>query len=85
MIFASYGGSNGGGYANPAADRMMDAIPTGGVQAFKNYDSYLSRQLPDLWMPVAAIQISAVSNQLQGALPQDPMDNLYPENWRLVG
>jgi hypothetical protein len=35
-------------------------------------------------MPQTDTQISAVSNKLHGVLPQDPLDNIYPENWYFV-
>ena len=32
-------------------------------------------------MPQFDFQISAVSNTLRGVYPQDPLTNIYPENW----
>jgi hypothetical protein len=48
------------------------------------YENYLAQQLPVLWMPQFDFQISAVSNTLRGVYPQDPLTNIYPENWYLV-
>jgi peptide/nickel transport system substrate-binding protein len=83
-IFDSAGGSNSGGYHDPAADALMARLPTGGYQALYAYENYLAQQLPVLWMPQFDFQISAVSNTLRGAYPQDPLTNIYPENWYLV-
>jgi peptide/nickel transport system substrate-binding protein len=83
-IFDSTGGSNSGGYSNPAADALMARLPSGGYPALYAYENYLARQLPVLWMPQFDFQISAVTSTLRGVYPQDPDTNIYPENWYFV-
>ena len=83
-IFDSTGGSNSGGYNNPAADALMAKLPSGGYAALYAYENYLAKQLPVLWMPQFDLQISAVSSNLRGVYPQDPDTNIYPENWYFV-
>jgi peptide/nickel transport system substrate-binding protein len=83
-IFASTGTSNGGGYRDPAADALMAKLAPGGLPALYAYQDYLAKQLPVLWMPQLDAQISAVSNKLRGVYPQDPLGNIYPENWYFV-
>jgi peptide/nickel transport system substrate-binding protein len=83
-IFDSTGGSNSGGYHNPAADALMAKLPSGGYPALYAYENYLAQQLPVLWMPQFDFQISAVSDTLRGVYPQDPLTNIYPENWYFV-
>jgi peptide/nickel transport system substrate-binding protein len=83
-IFDSAGGSNSGGYSDPAADALMEKLPSGGYQALYSYENYLAQQLPVLWMPQFDFQISAVNSKLRGVYPQDPDTNIYPENWYFV-
>jgi peptide/nickel transport system substrate-binding protein len=83
-IFDSAGGSNNGGYSNPAADALMAKLPAGGYPALYAYEDYLARQVPVLWMPQFDFQISAVTSTLRGVYPQDPDTNIYPENWYFV-
>jgi peptide/nickel transport system substrate-binding protein len=84
ILFGSNGPSNLGSYSNPKADALIDQLGSGGISAFHAYENYLAGQLPGLWMPQADTQISAVSNKLRGVLPQDPLNNIYPEDWYFV-
>jgi peptide/nickel transport system substrate-binding protein len=81
-IFGSTG--YGGSYSNPTADTLMSNLAAGGLPALYKYQDYLAKQLPVLWMPQLDEQISAVSNRLKGVFPQDPLSNIYPENWYFV-
>jgi peptide/nickel transport system substrate-binding protein len=84
ILFGSDGPSNLGSYSNPKADALIGQLGSGGISAFHAYENYLAGQLPGLWMPQADTQISAVSNKLHGVLPQDPLNNIYPEDWYFV-
>lgn len=81
VLFAT---GNPGGYSDPTADGLMTKLPSGGLTALHNYENYVAKQLPTLWMPEFAAQISAVSNKLKGVYPQDPDSNIYPEDWYFV-
>jgi peptide/nickel transport system substrate-binding protein len=84
ILFGSNGPSNLGGYSSSRADTLIDKLGDGGISALDSYQDYLSTQLPGLWMPQADTQISAVNGKLRGVLPQDPLDNIYPQNWYFV-
>ena len=84
VLFYSGAVDNSGAYASPAADALMNKLPSGGYPALYAYQNYLSKQLPMLWMPQLDAQISAVSSKLKGVHPQDPLGNIYPENWYYV-
>jgi peptide/nickel transport system substrate-binding protein len=84
ILFSSNGPSNLGGYSNSQADSDISQLGSGGIPAFYKYENYLSGQLPGLWMPQTDTQISAVNNKLIGPYPQDPLENIYPENWYFV-
>ena len=83
-IFNSAGTSNAGMYKNATADGLMNKLASGGYPALYAYQNYLAKQLPVLWMPQLDSQISAVNGTLRGPLPQDPLGNIYPENWYYV-
>ncbi len=84
ILFLTNGPSNLGGYSNAQADTLMNKLGSGGLSALYTYQDYLAKQLPGLWMPQTDTQISAVNSKLKGVFPQDPLDNLYPEDWYFV-
>jgi peptide/nickel transport system substrate-binding protein len=83
-LFETNAFDNAGNYSNSQADALMTKIPSGGVTAIDNYEDYLAKQLPNLWMPEFDNQISAVNSKLKGTFPQDPITNIYPEDWYFV-
>jgi peptide/nickel transport system substrate-binding protein len=84
LLFGSNAPGNFESYSDPKADDLIDDLGSGGVPALYSYENYLSAQLPGLWMPEMDSQITAVTSKLHGVLPQDPVGNLYPENWYFV-
>lgn len=84
ILFSSNGPSNLGVYSDPHADSLIGQLGSGGLPALYAYENYVAKQLPGLWMPQTDTQISAVSTKLQGAFPQDPLSNIYPEDWYFV-
>jgi peptide/nickel transport system substrate-binding protein len=84
ILFGSNGPSNLGSYSDPVADALIGRLGAGGIPALYAYEDYLAKQLPGLWMPQTDTQISAVTGKLGGVLPQDPLGNIYPENWYFV-
>jgi peptide/nickel transport system substrate-binding protein len=83
-LFATGAYDNSGSYSNPTVDSLTTKLASGGVAAVDNYENYISKQLPYLWMPQFDNQISAVNSKLKGVFPQDPDTNIYPENWYFV-
>jgi peptide/nickel transport system substrate-binding protein len=78
-----YAGSDSGGYCDPTAQADIVATETSdNVSAMYTYEDYLAKQLPVVWMPVAYAQLSEINKDLKGANPQDPLLQIYPENWR---
>jgi peptide/nickel transport system substrate-binding protein len=84
ILFSSNGPSNLGGYSSNEADADIAQLGSGGITAFYKYENYLAGQLPGLWMPQTDTQISAVNSKLQGTFPQDPLENIYPQDWYFV-
>jgi peptide/nickel transport system substrate-binding protein len=56
-----------------------------GLPGLHAYENYVAAQVPYLWMPNAAYQISVISNKLKGVTAQDTTGHIYPEDWSLSG
>jgi peptide/nickel transport system substrate-binding protein len=84
ILFASNGPSNLGVYSDPKTDALISKLGSGGLPALYSYQNYVAQQLPGLWMPQTDTQISAVDSKLRGVYPQDPLTNIYPEDWYFV-
>jgi peptide/nickel transport system substrate-binding protein len=61
ILFQTHGAFNGGSYTNPTADALIAKLASGGIPALYDYENYLARQLPVLWMPQFDLQISAAT------------------------
>jgi peptide/nickel transport system substrate-binding protein len=81
-LFETGAGFNVGSYSNQTLDTLIETSHTSSsVSALYAYEDFMASQLPVLWQPVAAQQVSAVKDNLVGAYPQDPVLNIYPESW----
>jgi peptide/nickel transport system substrate-binding protein len=86
MWFGTDSANNEGGYSNAKMDALISATYTSGsISAIQNLAVYSGQQLPFLWQPDYAYQLSVISPHLHGALPQDPNLNLYPQDWTWSG
>jgi peptide/nickel transport system substrate-binding protein len=82
--FGTDAANNVGEYSNAEMDQLIAATYTNGaISAIQNLAAYSGEQIPFLWEPSYAYQISVISPKLHGALPQDPNLNLYPQYWSL--
>jgi peptide/nickel transport system substrate-binding protein len=81
-IFATGAISNGGAYSNPNNDANIATTTTSSdVGTLHAYEDFLTKDLPVIWIPSADAQLSMVKKTLHGWDPQDPIEQLYPENW----
>ena len=81
-LFATGAGVNAGSYTNATNDANIAAVQTSTNQsAFYNYENYLAKELPVLWIPNTYNQISAIKTNLAGADQQSPLLLLTPEQW----
>jgi peptide/nickel transport system substrate-binding protein len=70
--FATGGPSNVGGYSDPRADSLINATLQGSsTQAFFQYEDYVARQLPWLWLPLRE-GIEVYKSNLGGIVPLNP-------------
>ncbi|MEU9112863.1 peptide ABC transporter substrate-binding protein [Streptomyces sp. NPDC048483] len=95
-IFATNAPSNMGNWSDPQTDRLIrdtaysDAPPASGradprlaSRALRTYGRTVARQLPVLWTPNPAYQVSAIRNDLRG-VEQNPTLSLAPQDWYFV-
>jgi peptide/nickel transport system substrate-binding protein len=80
--FVTGGVGNSGGYSDPTADRLISATLHGSsTQALFQYEDYVARQLPWLWLPLTEI-VQVYKSNLKGFTPLNPFSGgLNPEAW----
>jgi peptide/nickel transport system substrate-binding protein len=83
-IFATGAGGNAGGYNDAKANRLIAAeTEDSGVKPVIAADEYFAHDLPVIWMPGFDYQVSVIKDDLSGTQPQDPVGNIYPDQWRV--
>jgi peptide/nickel transport system substrate-binding protein len=83
QLFETGSGSNSSNYSDPRANKLITATVEGSA-TLQGYEDYLADQVPVLWMPQPVYQISEISGNLHGAVPQSPIESLTPEKWYLT-
>jgi peptide/nickel transport system substrate-binding protein len=83
QLFATGSGSNSSNYSDPEADKLI-AATVHGPGTLTAFENYMADQIPVLWLPQPVYQISEISNNLHGTMPQSPIESLTPENWYLT-
>ena len=77
--------ANSGGYCSPANDALIGkTLTSDNLQNMYTWQDYLSKQVPVVWQPNGAYQLTEVVSNLKGVTPQTPTLNLNPENWYFV-
>ncbi|MCB5912221.1 peptide ABC transporter substrate-binding protein [Streptomyces pinistramenti] len=83
-VFATNGPSNMGNWSDPKTDRLIrDTEYSDDPAALRDYGHQVARQLPVLWVPNPAYQVSAIRNDLRG-VDQNPTLTLAPQDWYFV-
>jgi peptide/nickel transport system substrate-binding protein len=81
-LFLSGSGANSSGYSNPQNDSMINQTLTSpSMTALWNWQDYLTTQLPVIWQPNGAYQLTEVTNNLHGVTPQSTTLSINPEDW----
>ena len=81
-LFSTGSLANASGFSDPQNNSMItQTLTNGSLQILYNWQDYLAKQLPVQWQPNGPYQISEVSNNLKGVLPQNPTLTINPENW----
>ncbi len=81
-LYGTGAASNEGGYSNSTMDALIRASHFGtGVSAIYPYENFAAKQVVSLWIPMTYWQISVISNKLHGAVPQNPLGTISPQDW----
>jgi peptide/nickel transport system substrate-binding protein len=80
FLFQTGAGSNSGSYSDPKADKLIHKSVFG-TGTLATYENYMAVQLPVVYQPNPAYQITEVQSTLKGATPQNPLLSINPENW----
>jgi len=84
-LFGCGGATNGGNYCNTQAEalikQMITDSPAAAQSALNTYQVLLADQIPVIWFPNSAYQISAISPKLGGVTAQDSTAHIYPSTW----
>jgi peptide/nickel transport system substrate-binding protein len=84
-LFLSGAGANSGGYSDQKNDALInETLTSASTGPLYTWQDYLSPQLPFIWQPNGAYQLTEISNSLRGVTPQSTTLNLNPENWYFV-
>jgi peptide/nickel transport system substrate-binding protein len=77
--------ANSGGYCSPQNDSYIQkTLGSSNLSYMYQWQNYLSKQLPFVWQPNGAYQLTEVTSNLKGVLPQSPTLTLNPEDWYFV-
>ena len=84
-LFQSGSGANSGGYSDPKNDSLINqTLTSSSLSPMYTWQDYLSTQLPVIWQPNGAYQLSEISTSLRGVIPQSTTLNITPEDWYFV-
>jgi peptide/nickel transport system substrate-binding protein len=84
-LFLSGSGANSGGYNNAQNDSMINAtLTTNSLTPIDNWQDFLAKQVPVIWQPNGVYELTEVTNNLRGVIPQSTTLNINPENWYFV-
>jgi peptide/nickel transport system substrate-binding protein len=84
-LFACGAPANSGTYCDPTNTSLTNkTLTSDNMQDMYNWQNYLSKQVPVIWQPNGAYQLTEVVSNLKGVTPQAPTLNLNPENWYFV-
>ncbi len=84
-LFGCGGATNGGNYCNSQVEALIKTIiagsPAASTAAMSQYQLVVAKQVPVLWFPNSAYQISAISPKLGGVTAQDSTAHIYPSTY----
>jgi peptide/nickel transport system substrate-binding protein len=84
-LFLSGSGANSGGYTNAQNDSMINTtLTTNSMTPLDNWQDFLAKQVPVIWQPNGVYELTEITNNLRGVIPQSTTLNLNPENWYFV-
>ncbi|MEV0259313.1 peptide ABC transporter substrate-binding protein [Streptomyces sp. NPDC050732] len=84
QLFSTGASANFGNYSDKKADRILRGMQySPDMKPVHEYGEYLAEQLPVMWMPNPAYQVSVIRNDLRG-VEQNPTVTFAPQHWYYV-
>ncbi|NSC24068.1 peptide ABC transporter substrate-binding protein [Streptomyces albus subsp. chlorinus] len=84
QLFATGAPSNMGNWSEPETDRLIKRTEySDDPSAMRDYARHLAREVPVLWTPNPAYQVSVIRGDLRG-VDQNPALTLAPQDWYFV-
>lgn len=83
-LFGCGGATNGENFCSKRVDAGITSILTNtssSLQPLYKYEVMLAKQVPALWFPTSAYQISAITKKVGGVHAQDSTAHIYPQDW----
>ena len=80
LLFQTGAGSNSGSYSDKKNDALINDTAFGDAN-LTAYQNYLAVQLPVVWQPNLAAQLTEIQKNLHGVIPQNTLLNINPEKW----
>jgi peptide/nickel transport system substrate-binding protein len=85
-ILATGADANWGSYSSPTADSLINQTHySDSSSAFSALESYLTTNIPLIWLPEQPVQVSAIQKDVTGVGTQGPLLSITPELWQLSG
>jgi len=63
---------------------IAQTLSSSNLSYMDNWQSYLSAQVPMLWVLNPAYMVNKIKDNPKRASPQEPTLNLLPEDWHFV-
>jgi peptide/nickel transport system substrate-binding protein len=85
FLYQSGAGVNFGSYSDMTADALIAKTVSGDdLDALHEYQDYIARQVPVIWMPNFPLRLLEIARNLRGVEPLNPFGLINPENWYYV-
>ena len=84
-LFLSGSGANSSGYSDSKNDALINqTLTSNSLTPLYDWQDYLATQVPVIWQPNGAYELTEVINSLRGVLPQSTTLDINPEDWYFV-
>jgi peptide/nickel transport system substrate-binding protein len=84
-LFTSGSTANSSGFSDPENDKLInETLTANSLDPLYQWQDYLAPKLPENWLPNGVYQITEITNNLQGVIPQSSTGAINPENWYFV-
>jgi peptide/nickel transport system substrate-binding protein len=81
-LFQSGSAANSSGYTNSQNDSLINqTLTSSSMQPLYSWQDFLQKQLPEFWQPNGVYELTEVTNNLHGVVPQPTTLYINPENW----